>query len=194
MSQVTVKITTDIKQPVDIQIGKDLWLVYDFPGIHVQKIDSTGKLLRNIKTRPTRYFVTDYASFSIRLAYDFFTPRDDNYDVAAGYHDYFVRNRKRYGLSLWDCHDIFNELMKLYGTPTVPRVVMYNAVRGFNWMCAGSGDGSFRYVWKEDELRRYYEVQRAIRDDTPIIDYNGERVDLEFLTRRATQWQFPVRI
>lgn len=166
---MNVAILDGPKQPVDIQIGNSLWMVYDFPRIKVDGL---------IDFRLPRWFPTDYASFSVGIAYHFFQPRDDSYDVPAGAHDYLVRNRKTLGIGLRDCHDVFYALLKLYGCPTVPAWTMYSAVRAFNWMCLGDGYGKFRHNWKAAELDRYYRVRHAFDIGDPVIDYSGERVML----------------
>ena len=85
-------------------------------------------------------FETDFASVP-RLLWPILPLSDAVYDKAAVLHDYAVRNRKRLGYSLMDCHQLFREVLLFSGTGRVKTAVMYAAVVCFNWINPGAGLG-----------------------------------------------------
>lgn len=87
------------------------------------------------------HFVCDYAS-SPRITWPLIPVRDAEYDVAAAFHDLCVRNRKLMGLSLMECHRVFDEVLFSVGAKGWRRRVMVAAVVCFNWMMTGEGDGT----------------------------------------------------
>ena len=80
-------------------------------------------------------FETDFASVP-RLLWPILPLSDAVYDKAAVLHDYAVRNRKRLGLSLMDCHRLFREVLLFSGTGRVKTASMFAAVVAFNWLFA----------------------------------------------------------
>jgi len=85
-------------------------------------------------------FETDFASVP-RIFWNILPLTDAQYDKAAVIHDYAVRNRRRLGLRLVDCHRIFYEAMRCSGVPRYRASIMLGAVLCFNWMIAGDGQG-----------------------------------------------------
>lgn len=60
-------------------------------------------------------------------------------NAAAVVHDYCVRNRKRLGLGLTQCHAIFLRAMLCLGVPRWKARARWLAVWLFNWVVAGDG-------------------------------------------------------
>jgi len=86
-------------------------------------------------------FLTDFASVP-RIFWPIIPLADGVYDPAAVVHDYAVRNRKRLGLSLMQCHGLFYEALTVRDTPTWKADAMFAAVVAFNWISPGPGDGT----------------------------------------------------
>ncbi|MCO6401333.1 MAG: DUF1353 domain-containing protein [Verrucomicrobia bacterium] len=86
-------------------------------------------------------FLTDFASVP-RILWPIIPIADGVYDPAAVVHDYAVRNRKRLGLSLMQCHGMFHEALRCRGTPLWKADTMFAAVVAFNWISPGPGDGT----------------------------------------------------
>lgn len=181
-----VRRTCGPVQPVDIRIAEKLWLIYDFPGFQIQWINGEGRPDER-HVRPLRWTVTDYASFSVGLAYRFFKPRDAVYDVAAGVHDVLVRKRKIYGVSLRFCHEVFYKLLQLYDCPTVPAWTMYQAVKKLNWIRPGDGRDSLNYTLPAGTLERYYAIRAAHDAGRPIYDFDGKHVRLPTEAERSSE-------
>ncbi|HMP89677.1 MAG TPA: DUF1353 domain-containing protein [Kiritimatiellia bacterium] len=85
-------------------------------------------------------FETDFASVP-RIFWSILPLTDAQYDQAAVIHDFAVRNRRRLGLRLVDCHRIFYEAMRCGGVPWFRASIMYRAVLCFNWLFVGEGRG-----------------------------------------------------
>jgi hypothetical protein len=60
----------------------------------------------------------------------------------AAIHDYLVRHRKTLRLSLMECHDAFDEAMRVCKFSSSERRKKYWAVVLVNWAIAGPGDGT----------------------------------------------------
>lgn len=103
------------------------------------------------------FFVTDYAS-SPRLTWWAIPMRDGQYDVAAAFHDYTVRYRKTLGLTLSECHDVFDEVMRVKGVPRFRRRLMVRIVRIFNRFCAGKGDGASPHKLRGVDVAKLTEI------------------------------------
>jgi len=78
-------------------------------------------------------FLTDFASVP-RLLWPIVPLNDAVYGKAAVLHDYAVRNRKRIGYSLMDCHRLFREVLLFSGVGRVKTTLMYASVVAFNWL------------------------------------------------------------
>jgi hypothetical protein len=94
------------------------------------------------------HFILDYAS-SPRWTWPIIPARDGEYDVAAAFHDYCVRNRKLLGYSLMECHAVFMEVLEAQRVARWKRNAMYAVVVAFNWMMAGKGDGTAPHIEKQ---------------------------------------------
>ncbi len=86
-------------------------------------------------------FETDFASVP-RLLWPILPLSDAVHFIASGrsIHDYAVRNRKRLGYSLMDCHRLFREVLLFSGTGGQKTAVMYAAVVGFQLDQPGGGE------------------------------------------------------
>jgi hypothetical protein len=63
-------------------------------------------------------------------------------NIPAWLHDYTIRFRVILGLSLMDCHDIFNQAMDMVGIDKPSRIVKYTTVVITNWAIVEDGTGT----------------------------------------------------
>lgn len=103
------------------------------------------------------WFILDYAS-SPRFLWWLIPVQDGQYDVAAAFHDFCVRNRKALGYSLMECHKVFYEVLEAQKVAECKLRGMYGVVVAFNWMNPGKGDGSLpKYIKLNAFDLAYYE-------------------------------------
>jgi hypothetical protein len=134
----------------DKQIGQRLWVV-----LSKHRLYFKGRWF----DLPD-YFLTDYASVP-DAAFDLIAPRDDQYDLAALWHDYLVRYRKILGIGLTFAHKAFNAIMLHLRTVTWKRRVMVAVVWAVNWAVAGDGQGQISYKITDAAMVLY---AQAIKD------------------------------
>jgi hypothetical protein len=94
-------------------------------------------------------FLTDYASVP-RILWPLIPSTDFLWDAPSAGHDFLVRNRRRFGISLRRCHELFLEMLLVRGATGKPdersrnvarAYAMYYAVYACNWIIAGPGSG-----------------------------------------------------
>lgn len=107
----------------------------------------------------TPYLITDYATIP-KIFWPILPKRNEDYDIAAAFHDDCMRQRALRNMTKKECHLIFKEIMKFNGTPKWQYEAMYTAVTIAGWFSRNDGYGELPWKLSLEEQYQYEKIKR----------------------------------